>query len=500
MISLAHLAFDLGASSGRAIVGVLSGEPARLRLEEVHRFEHHACATPVGPVWDLTGIWLNILTGLRNAATWCVEHGTALASVGVDTWGVDWTLVGPSGEILGLPHCYRDPQNQSASERVVESLGGFDKLYARTGIQWMPFNTLFQVAARFEREPQLFDAAARLLFLPDLFHYWLSGELSTESTIASTSSMLDVRTGDWDRQLLDQLGLPTHILGPLSEPGTTIGTLRSDLAALTGAPESVQVILPPSHDTAAAVAAVPAEDTQGRWAYLSSGTWSLLGAEIDQPCTNAAAQAVPFTNERGLQGRTRFLKNIAGLWLVQELRRELISQGDQREFAELVAEADLAEPCRTLVDPNYPEFAAPGNMAHKIRQFAKRTGQPIPDSVGQLIRCCLESLALCYRRTLDQLDGVLGRSSEVLHIVGGGSRNTLLNRLTAQALGKPVVCGPSEATAIGNTLVQALGSGEIGSQAELRAVVARSCELERITPGLPVDEIALSRYLALLSN
>ncbi len=492
---IAHLSIDLGASSGRAMIGVLSGEPRRLQLSEVHRFEHHSCPTPTGPVWDLTGIWQNILTGLRAAAAWCEANQAELRSVGVDTWGVDWALVGKSGELLALPHCYRDPQNDAACERVLERIGGFEKLYARAGIQLMSLNTLFQVAARHEREPRLFDAAERLLFLPDLFHYWLSGELSTERTIASTSSMLDVHSGNWDIELMNKLGLPTHLLGPIIEPGTNIGCVRAELAAATGVPQSLRVILPPSHDTASAVAAVPAVDDRS-WAYLSSGTWSLLGAEIAEPIATDEARQVPFTNERGIDGTVRFLKNIAGLWLLQELRREGELQGERRDYAELIREAEQAEPHRTLIDPNHAEFVSPGNMAEKIRQFARDTNQPVPETVGQLIRCCLESLAHCYRQTTDQLEAVLGRPIEVLHLVGGGTKNQLLNRLTAEALGRPVICGPVEATAIGNLLVQALGSGEIANRAELRTIVARSFDCEELNSGQQSD-LRISRSVQL---
>ncbi len=499
MKSIAHLSLDLGASSGRALVGVLTDGPRKLQLEDLHRFEHLACPTPAGPVWDLTGIWQNILLGLQKSAAWCADQGLELRSVGVDTWGVDWVLIGKSGELLALPHCYRDPQNDAACQRVLDRLGGFDKLYSRTGIQSMSLNTLFQVAARFEKEPRLFDAAARLIFLPDLFHFWLSGELSTERTIASTSSMLNIHTRDWDYELLKQLGLPTHILGTIHEPGTPLGKIRQEVAEATGASPQLQVILPPSHDTASAVAAVPATADQS-WAYLSSGTWSLLGAEIDAPVTSDAAREVPFTNELGLGGKVRFLKNIAGLWLLQELRRELEQQGDRRDYVELVAEAERAEPLRTLVDPNHAEFAAPGNMAEKIRRFARESRQPIPDSVGQLIRCCLESLAYCYRQTIDQLESVQGSSIKVLHLVGGGSKNRLLNQLTAAAVGRPVVCGPVEATAVGNLLVQALGCGEIADHQELRQIVARSFELETIDQSEQLADESLARYQAIVNQ
>lgn len=499
-MSLAHLAIDLGASSGRAILGVLEGSPLKLRLEEVHRFEHFPCPTPVGPVWDLTGIWLHILTGLREATVWCGENGAELKSVGVDTWGVDWTLLGYRGEVLGLPHCYRDPQNEAACQRVLKQLSGFENLYERTGIQLMPFNTLFQVAARYEAEPKIFDAAARLVFLPDLLHYWLSGELSTERSIASTSSMLDVETGQWDLGLLEKLALPTHLLGPIVEPGTALGTLREEVAQATGAPTSLQVIAPAAHDTGSAVAAVPASG-DANWAYLSSGTWSLLGAESDKPITSPAARSVPFTNERGVNGTIRLLKNIAGLWLVQKLRRELQEQGQPIEFAEMVQEARRAEAGRTIVEPNHAEFASPGNMAEKIRTFAKETQQPEPETTGQLVRCCLESLALCYRATLDQLESVLDNLIDVLHIVGGGTQNELLNEFAAAAIGRPVITGPVEATAIGNLLVQAMGCGEVSNLPELREIVANSFPLHTVEPDSANHwEASRGRFADLTAN
>jgi len=472
---IAHLAIDLGASSGRAIVGVLDGTPTQLRLEEVHRFEHLACPTPAGPVWDLTGIWHNILTGLTNASAWCKDNSIELRSIGVDTWGVDWTLVGSSGELLGLPHCYRDPQNEAACQQVLDKVGGFGSLYEQTGIQLLPFNTIFQIAARHEREPGLFDAAKRLVFLPDLFHYWLSGELATERTIASTSGMLDVETGEWSTSLLGQLALPTEILGPIVEPGSSVGSLRTEVATATGASTELRVVVPASHDTASAVAAVPATEKNG-WAYLSSGTWSLLGAELHHPIYSEEAQKVPFTNERGVCGTVRLLKNIAGLWLLQELRREL----DQKDFSQLVEEARAAEPRRTLVDPNYAEFASPGNMADKIRQFARSTNQPEPKSVGQLVRCCLESLALSYSHTVGELEAVLGEPIDRIHMVGGGIRNALLNEFTASSTGKSVIAGPVEATAAGNLLVQAMGCGELAGIAEIREVVVNSFELTTV--------------------
>jgi len=499
-MSTAHLAIDLGASSGRAIVGVLEGRPVRLRMEEVHRFKHLACPTPAGPVWDLTGIWQSILTGLRAGAAWCRENDVELQTIGVDTWGVDWTLLGKSGELLTLPHCYRDPQNEPASERVLEQLGGFERLYSRTGIQLLPFNTLFQVAARYEQEPKLFDAADRLVFVPDLLSYWLSGEVATERTIASTSSIISVETGDWDYELLSQLGLPTPILGPIVEPGTKLGPLLGEVADATGASSSVQVVATASHDTAAAIAAVPATG-DASWAYVSSGTWSLLGAELDSPLVTEAARAIPFTNEQGIGQTVRFLKNIAGMWFVQQYRQDLEKQGEQWDFAQMTSEAEAEEPFRTLVDPNSPDFASAGNIVEKMRLCARRTEQPEPETVGQAVRCWLESLALSYRHTLEQLESVVGQTFDELHIVGGGIQNKLLNQMTADTLCRPVICGPVEATAIGNVMVQAMGSGEVSDISELRQIVARSSELERYEPGAGQlgDEI-VNRFSSLLGK
>ncbi len=499
-MSIAHLAIDLGASSGRAMVGVFDKDAETLGLEEVHRFHHHACPTPTGPVWDLTGIWSNIRQGLGQAVAWCREQKVELVSVGVDTWGVDWALLGRSGELLSLPHCYRDPQNDSACEKVLKKLGGFELLYERTGIQLMSFNTLFQVAARYEQEPKLFDAAERFVFLPDLFHYWLSGEIVTERSIASTSSMLAIDTGDWDRELLERLKLPHEMLGPIVEPGTVVGTLRSEILAEAGASEQIKVVTPAAHDTASAVAAVPATGDQS-WAYLSSGTWSLLGAELEQSINSAQARSIPFTNERGVGGTVRFLKNIAGLWLIQEVQRDLERNGDQLSFGKLVDQARQAEQGRTLIDPNYAEFATPGNISQKICHFARNTQQPEPESPGQLVRCCLESLALCYAHTLQQLESTLDRSCESLHLVGGGIQNRMLNELTSAATGKLVIAGPIEATAIGNVLVQAIGCGELDGVGELRNVVAKSFSPRQVEPSDGLEMSALSdRYNDLISK
>ena len=487
-------------SSGRAIVGTLDGSPLRLRLEEVHRFEHVPCPTPAGPVWDLTGIWREILTGLGQAAEWCRENKAELKSVGVDTWGVDWTLVGPSGELLSLAHCYRDPQNDAACQDVLERIGGFERLYERTGIQLLVFNTIFQLAARHRAEPKLFDAASRLVFLPDLFHFWLSGQIATERTIASTSSMLAVQTGQWDTELVAGLGLPTDILGQIVEPGTVLGGLREEVAETTGASPAVQVVAPASHDTASAVAAVPAADAAD-WAYLSSGTWSLLGAELDKPIVTELARAVPFTNERGVSGTIRFLKNIAGLWLVQEVRRELSSKATSE-----VCRLDRTKPAapstagpssiRITLHSPFPATCKPSCGSSPVRRVNRNRRRSARSSaaVWRAWRCAMPTRWSSWNPPL------AGRWKR-LHIVGGGAKNALLNELTAAAVGKPVIVGPIEATAIGNLLVQAEGDGQLAGLAEIRQVVANSFPLDTYKPKPDASWVPLrARFNGLCAN
>ncbi|MEM8739345.1 MAG: rhamnulokinase family protein [Planctomycetota bacterium] len=491
-----HLAVDLGAESGRVIVGTLAD--GRIHLHEAHRFRHLPVPTPAGLCWDLTGLWRQVLDGLRLAADHCATENLTPVSVGVDTWGVDFATLAPGGALLGLPRCYRDPAFHDAFERVTAAVPPRE-LYDATGIQLMPLNSLYQLESRHRQDPALAERARHLAFMPDLFHWLLTGVAATERTIASTSQMLDVRTGDWNRPLLDRLGLPHAFLQPPTDPGTPLGPLLPEVARATGLPAEVCVVLPPSHDTASAVAAVPAEPGDD-WCYLSSGTWSLLGAELHAPCITDAAADAPFTNELGIQGTVRFLKNIAGLWLIQELRRDLERQGQPLEYAQLTEHAAAAAPFRTLLPVNDPAFAQPGQAIERIRRYARQTGQPEPESVGQLVRAGLESLALEYRHTLRTLEATLGRSFSTLHIVGGGGKNRLLNRMTAQATGKPVVVGPEEATAIGNLLTQALGTGRLAGLDELRAAVRASVSPERIDPS-PADldawEAPAERYRAL---
>ena len=477
----AYIAIDLGAESGRVIAAVLADR--RLQLEEIHRFAHEPVWLPTGLHWDTTGIWREITLGLRKTAEWADSGKVELVSVGVDTWGVDWALVDAAGELVGLPHAYRDPRNSAAYENVIATLG-VERVYQTTGIQFMPLNTLYSLYAHQLADAKALATADQLLFMPDLFHFWLSGERTVEATIASTSQMIDCHTGDWAVEMLEELGLPTKLLGRITPPGTVIGTLRSKIAEITGLPTSLQVVAPAAHDTASAVAAVPAEanGSNAEWCYLSSGTWSLLGAELDAPCVSAQAQAATFTNELGVCGTTRFLKNIPGLWLVQECRRDFLRRGQELDYATLTQLATEAHPIRTLVDPSHGSFQSPGDMLSKIVEFARATAQHVPESPGQYVRCCLESLALAYREKLETLESILRRRFEVIHVVGGGGKNTLLCQMTADATGRRVVVGPFEATAMGNALVQAMALGDLRDLRDVRWIVANSFELVSYEP------------------
>ncbi|MBC19988.1 MAG: rhamnulokinase [Planctomycetaceae bacterium] len=490
----AYIAVDLGAESGRVIVGHHDG--ITLQLEPLHRFEHRPLPLPTGLHWNLTGLWSGILEGLRKASHWSQEKSVPLMSLGVDAWGVDFGLIGSGGELLGLPHCYRDSAHDAAFDRLMQNPGK-EVIYEATGIQLLGLNTLFQIAARHDSAPQLLEQAESLLLMPDLFHYFFTGNRTVEETIASTSQMTDARNGAWATELLEQLGLPTHILPPQIPSGSVVGELLPALAEFTGLPATLQVVAPAAHDTASAVAAVPVTTDVG-WCYLSSGTWSLMGVELDAPIISDAARDAPLTNERGVEGKVRLLKNIIGLWLVQQCRADLADNGSDFSYAELTAEAEAAPPLKTILDPDHPPFMLPGAMLEKIAAYASQTGQPIPATAGEAVRSCLETLALTYRRTLASLESVTGDTYEVLHIVGGGSRNELLCQMTADALDRVVIAGPDEATAAGNILTQALGSGDVANLAQIRQVVSASWSPIRYTPGKSKGwDDAYGRFLTL---
>lgn len=467
------LAFDLGAESGRGMVGVFDGK--KLELDKISSFRNNAIRTLDSLHWDVLDLHGSIVETLRAAASTYRRH---LDGVGVDTWGVDFALLGRGGVLLGNPRHYRDPHTEGIMEEAFRRMPR-QELYHHTGIQFMRFNTLFQLLALQRDRSPLLDAAETLLFMPDLFHYFLTGIKSNEYTDASTSQMLDPQTRNWSHELIAAFGLPTQILGPLIQPGTALGPLRASIIEETGI-NAAPVIAPASHDTASAIAAVPASASS--WAYISSGTWSLMGVELKQPLVSAAALEANFTNEGGVGGSTRFLKNIMGLWLVQECRRAWQRAGTTYSYDDLTRQAEAATPFVSLVDPDDSSFILPANMPMALSEYCRRTEQPAPEGVGATVRCALESLALCYRWVLDRLEALTGQRTEVIHIVGGGSQNALLNQFTADACHLPVLAGPVEATAIGNVLMQALGVGVLDSLADAREVVRRSFEVRTFAP------------------
>jgi len=475
MASRKFVAFDLGAESGRAVLGSLDGQ--KLTLEEKHRF-----ANPNGRMnghlhWDLLQQWEELKTGLRKAAAGGAG-GTKIDGIGVDTWGVDFGLIGKNGEVLGFPCMYRDSRTDGMMDQVFARVPR-DKVFEATGIQFMQLNSLFQLYAMKQADSPALACAETLLFMPDLFNYLFTGVRKSEFSIATTSQMYDPRKRAWANDMLKQLELPTHILPEIIPSGTVIGPVQDDVAKECGI-EAMPVIAPACHDTGSAVAAVPAEGKD--WCYISSGTWSLMGVELDQPLINAKALEYNYTNEGGAGGTIRFLKNIMGLWLVQECRRQWQREGHEYSYAELTKMAGEAAALKSVVTPDHGPFLSPGDMPGKIAEFCRKSGQPVPSSPGEFVRCCLDSLALAYRKTLEGLEALLGRKIAVIHIVGGGVQNELLTQMTADACGKPVVAGPVEATAIGNILVQAMATGDIKSLADARSVVRASFDVKHYKP------------------
>ena len=472
MSSTTFLAFDLGAESGRGILGSFDGQ--RLALEVLHRFPNGGVRTLDSMHWDVLRLYGEMLHALRLAA----GRGKAPASLGIDTWGVDFGLIGRDGSLLGNPRHYRDPHTEAVMEAAFARVSRAE-IFGHTGIQFMRFNTLFQLLALRRDGSPLLEAARHLLFMPDLFHYFFTGIKVNELTDASTSQMLDPATCQWAYPLVRAFDLPAQLLGSLVKPGTVLGPLRASVAADTGlAP--IPVVATATHDTAAAVAAVPAEGTG--WAYISSGTWSLMGVELDRPRLGEAALAANFTNEIGYGGTVRFLKNVMGLWLVQECRRAWERAGQSLGYDELMRLAGEAPAFGSVVDPDHSGFILPPSMPGALAEFCRRSGQPAPEGIGPTVRCALESLALRYRWVLGKLEELTGQPIGVIHVVGGGSQNELLCQLTADCCDRPVLAGPVEATAIGNVLVQAIGLGVLGSLAEAREVVRRSFEVKRFEP------------------
>ncbi len=487
-----YLAFDLGASSGRAVIGRFDG--SAVELEEAHRFANGPISVAGGLYWDALRLYDEMLTGLRKCAR---ISGPELAGIGIDTWGVDFALLDDTDELLGNPHCYRDPRVHGMMERAFNRVSR-EAIFEQTGLQFLEINTLYQLLSMAERNPQRLRMAGTFLMMPDLFNFWLTGRKVCEFSNATTTQFYNPVTGGWATDLLDRLGIPADMLPEIVPPGTPLGPLRPETAADAGI-RSGGVIAPACHDTGSAVAAVPFSNADA--AYISSGTWALLGAELPAPMVTRAALRHNFTNEGGVCGTYRFLKNITGLWIVQECRRIWENRGHAYSFAELVRLAEAAPPLTSLIDPDHPDFLEPGDMPARIRTFCGRTGQTRPATEGAVIRCALESLALKCRYVLEDLESVLERKLHTLHIVGGGVHNALLNQFTANATGRPVVAGPAEATALGNILMQVYARGEVDSLTGLREVVRNSTEIVTFEPdGGCAWEDAYVRFRPLLND
>ena len=494
-LSKTYLGVDVGAESGRIIAGIWDGK--KVRLEEIHRFSNGA--VPIGNTlrWDLLHLWKEIRDGLARAG----RDAKEVRSVGVDTWGVDYVLQDRRGEWLGLPFSYRDTRTKGLVEELCALLPR-QEIFEATGSQFMEINTLVQLLAAQQYHPHLLAQASKLLMIPDWIHWALSGSAVTEFSNATTTQCLHPRTRQWSSDLLDKLGIPSHFLPEIVQAGTDLGALRPEVGADSGL-GNVRVIAPATHDTGSAVVGVPAgAHGRGEWAYISSGTWSLMGVEISEANLTPEALRLNFTNEGGVDGTYRLLKNIVGMWLFQQLKSAFDAQGGTLGYGELVQLAMQAPPLRSLINPDAPQFLRPTAMIETIQDFCRKSGQTIPQTEGELVRCILESLALKYRQVLGSLEKITDTRIQVIHIVGGGSRNALLNQFTADACQRPVIAGPIEATAIGNVLYQARASGEFQSLTEIRGVIRESFASEMRdfhpnTENLAVWEAAAARWEAL---
>ncbi|BCW50221.1 rhamnulokinase family protein [Arthrobacter sp. StoSoilB13] len=468
-------AIDIGASSGRVMLGRVS-PTSGVALETIHRFPNGVVELDGGLRWDFDALFAEVLKGLAAAAAVAQENGERIASIGIDTWAVDYGLVNEAGELVSVPYSYRDERSRGTVQRV-HSVIDPARLYATTGLQYLQFNTLYQLAA----EPKLDGLQA--LLIPDLIAFLLTGERRTEATNASTTGLFDAVAGEWATEFLDALGLPGDIFPPLIQPGETVGTLLPAILERTGLPADTTVVAVGSHDTASAVAAVPAQAEN--FAYISSGTWSLVGVELDAPVLSEASRKANFTNERGVDGTIRYLRNVGGLWLLSECQRSWAAQGFSQSLTSLLDAAAALPAGGPQINADDPVFTAPDNMPDRIRSAVRNTGALLPDRPAAVVRCIMDSLAAGYARTLADAERLAGRGVDVVHIVGGGSQNRLLCQLTADATAKPVVAGPVEATALGNVLVQARAAGVVtGGLAELRELVAAGTNLERYEPAL----------------
>ena len=464
------LAFDFGASSGRAVMGTLDN--GKITLEEVHRFDNdpvmvHGCFH-----WDCLRLLHEIKQGI-------IKAGNGYESIGIDTWGVDYGLFASDGRLIGNPYCYRDVRTQGLSKKS-EAVMPADELYRRSGIQILDINTIFQLMALKEEQPYLLDITDKILFVPDMFNYFLTGKMYAERSFASTTQLYEPYKREWNTELMDKFGIPQRIFAPLIDSGTVIGDLTGELCEELNV-QPKKVIAVASHDTASAVAAVPAQDKD--FVYISCGTWSLFGTELDEPVITEASQKYNITNEAGHNRTIRFLKNIIGLWLIQETRRRYKKEGKSYSYGDMEQLARDAAPFSCFIDPDSPEFGIPGNMPERIREFCKKTGQYVPKTDGEVIRCIYESLAMKYKHTFAQLEECTNKKFPVIHMVGGGTKDPFLCQMTADASGVNVVAGPVEGTAAGNIAVQLMALGEIADIKQARSIIKNSFETKTYAPA-----------------
>lgn len=487
------LAVDFGASSGRGMLCSYDGE--KISLKEIHRFSNDPVMMPGGFFWDAPRLFHEI-----KAAILASSHEGGAVSMGIDTWGVDYGYLDKSGVLLSNPYHYRDKRTDDIQPYVFSNFASKKEIYSKTGIQSLNFNTLYQLAADMRDRPWIVENAECMLHMPDLFDYMLTGEKTSEYTVASTGTLLDANKRDYAFDLIEKCGVPTRIFKPIVQPGTKCGTLLPYLAEETGN-SGLSVMKVASHDTASAVLSVPAMKKD--FLYISSGTWSLMGTETDTPVLTELSEKYEFTNEGGVFGTIRLLKNIMGLWLEQESRRQWKREGKSYTFDELTELAKESEPLRSIINPDDAAFSPAGNLPERIREYCRKTNQPVPKTPGQIVRCIFESLALRYRWTAEKLEELTGRKYEVINIVGGGTKEDMLSQFAADASGKTVYAGPVEATTLGNVAMQLITLGEISDMWEARRVIANSFEIKTFEPrteNKSAWDEAYGRFLTLIGE
>ena len=465
------LAFDFGASSGRAIIGCFDGD--KITLEEVHRFSNDPVSVDGTVYWDVLRLFYEIKQGIIKA-----KIAGGFDSIGIDTWGVDFGLIDSEGKLMENPVHYRDARTVGLVDEAFKTMPK-EKLYGITGIQFMELNTLFQLISLKKYRPWMLERADKMLFMPDLFGYMLTGKMCAEYSIASTSQLIDLDKKTWSKEILDAFGIKESVFAPLVQPGTVLGELSKEVCEECGV-DPVPVISVCGHDTQSAITSVPCED--GDFAFLSSGTWSLFGTELDKPIVNETSMNINITNEGGFDGSTGFLKNIIGLWLIQESRRQWKREGKEYSYADLEKLALAAEPFKCFIDPDAPEFVPHGNIPERVREFCRKTGQYVPETVGEIMRCIYESLAMKYRLTFEKLRECTERDYPVIHVIGGGTKDGLLCQMTANSCDRTVKAGPIEATVMGNVAVQLMSDGSVKNIGQARKIVADSSELKTFEP------------------